>query len=82
VASALAAKGVDRRTIERVLADTPAADPERAADLARARAARLGGLPPEKAYQRLVAFLVRRGHDPETARRVARATLAIDTPEA
>jgi regulatory protein len=81
-ASALAAKGVDRGTIERVLAEAPGEDAERAADLARSRVPRLEGLPPETAYQRLVAFLVRRGHEPETARRVARAALAVDGSDA
>ena len=82
VVSGLAAKGIDRITIERTLAGAPGDDPSRADELARARAARLGGLPPEKAYARLFAFLVRRGHDAETARSAARRALGVDATEA
>jgi len=77
VASGLAAKGIDRRTIERTLAEAPDDDAERADDLARSRAVRLRALPPEKAFPRLVSFLVRRGHDPETARAAARRALEV-----
>lgn len=82
VASALAAKGVDRRTVDRVLAEAPGDDAERADDLARRRAERLRGVAPEKAFGRLVSFLVRRGHDPETARRAARSALGLDGVQA
>lgn len=75
VVSSLAAKGVDRGTIERTLEELGGSDAERADELARSRAGRLSGLPPEKAYARLVSFLVRRGHDPETARAAARRAL-------
>ena len=78
IRSALAAKGVDPGTVELVLAEAGGDDAERAEQLARARAPRLGALPPDKAYGRLVSFLVRRGHDPETARRAARVALAVD----
>lgn len=78
VASALAAKGVDRGTVERTLQEATGEDAERADELARARAARVRGLPPQAAFSRLVSFLVRRGHDPEVARRAARAALAIE----
>jgi len=44
-------------------------------------AGRLRGVPSEKAYARLVSFLVRRGHDPETARRAARAALELGAAE-
>jgi regulatory protein len=77
VRSALAAKGVDRGTIERVLEGVSEGDEERALELARSRASRLGGLPPEKAFARLSGLLVRRGHSPEVARRAARAALGI-----
>ncbi|MGZ8624659.1 MAG: regulatory protein RecX [Actinomycetota bacterium] len=82
VASGLAAKGIDRATVERTLADASGDDASHADDLARARASRLGNLPPEKAYTRLFAFLVRRGHDPETARSAARRALGVDLTEA
>ena len=65
-----------------LITEAPGEDAERAADLARSRVPRLEGLPPETAYRRLVAFLVRRGHEPETARRVARAALAVDASDA
>lgn len=82
VLAALAARGVDRATAEAAVADVSAAEQvpeegERALSLARARAERLQGLPPERAYERLVGFLVRRGHAPETAREAARAALGI-----
>lgn len=82
VASALAAKGVDRRTIEETLEEAAVDDEETAAELARARAPRLGGLPPEKAFPRLVSYLVRRGHAADLSRRVAREALTIEPPSA
>jgi len=78
VASGLAAKGIDRATIERTLAEAPDDDAERADDLARSRASRLRALPPQTAYARLVSFLVRRGHDSGTARAAARRALELD----
>lgn len=78
VASGLAAKGVDRRAVDLVLAEAPGDDAERADDLARSRVERLRGVAPETAFTRLVSFLVRRGHDPETARRAARSALGLD----
>lgn len=81
VASGLAAKGIDRATVERALDEAPGDDGDRANELARARVGRLRGVPPEKAYARLVSFLVRRGHDPETARRAARAALELGAAE-
>jgi regulatory protein len=77
VASGLAAKGIDRETVERTLAEAPGRDADRADELARSRADRLRGLPTEKAFSRLVSFLIRRGHDPDTARRAARAALGV-----
>ena len=60
VVSRLLAKGVDRATIDRVVADA-GAEPEadRALAVARSRVRRLGGLPPETAFGRLVPM--RRG---------------------
>lgn len=81
VASGLAAKGIDRVTIERTLAEAAGDDAERADGLARARAPRLASLPPEKAYARLFAFLVRRGHDAGTARDAARRALDVGEVE-
>lgn len=75
VVGALMAKGVARETIEATLDDLEpdgTDETERATELARERVRRLGGLPPEIAYARLVGFLARRGYDPGTAREAAR----------
>jgi regulatory protein len=75
----LLAAGVERETVDRVLGDVSAAGEEgRALELARARARRLGGVRPDQAFGRLVAFLARRGYDPETARRAARTALQVE----
>ena len=78
VRAALAAKGVDRRTIEQVLADVGQDDGERLGHVAAQRAARLASLPRETAYRRLVSFLVRRGYDASAAR--GAAARALDAP--
>lgn len=79
IASRLGSRGLDRETVERALADLGAEDEEtRVVELARSRTSRLGGLPPEKAFARLVSFLARRGYSPDLARRAARAALAVD----
>jgi regulatory protein len=74
----LFAKGVDRALIDRTLADHPADESERAEDLARGRVARLGNLPREKAYARLVSFLARRGYEAAVAHRAAKRALELD----
>ena len=82
VASALAAKGVDPQVASAVLDELEGdGDDGRADELARARAVRLGGLPPDRAFQRLTGFLVRRGHAPASARRAARRALELDAPD-
>jgi regulatory protein len=82
VAGRLAAKGVDRGTIERALAEVPAApEEERALELARARARRLRGLSTEAAYGRLVPFLLRRGFDGSVARTAAAKAVEVDAAE-
>jgi regulatory protein len=53
----------------------------RALELARARARRLGSLPPERAYARLVGLLARRGYPHAVARQAARRALEVDVPE-
>lgn len=78
--AALAARGVDRSTAESALTEVAAAEgvpgeEDRALALALERVDRLGGLPAERAYGRLVAFLLRRGHTPEVAREAARKAL-------
>jgi regulatory protein len=79
VASALVAKGVDRDAARAALAelDDPSAERGRADDLARARATRLAGLPPEVAYRRLAGLLARRGYSPWVSRDAARRALGI-----
>jgi len=76
VFSALAAKGVDRGTIEETLASLGGDEAVRAEELARERARRLAGLPPEKAYARLVGLLQRRGYDGSVARSAARSAVS------
>jgi regulatory protein len=79
VVGALAAKGVSRRVIEEAVADLGEGEEERALELARQRAPRVAGLPPEKAFGRLSSLLMRRGYDPTTARDAARQALrALD----
>ena len=74
----LAAKGVDRATIERCLEEAGGGpDADRALEVARERARRLEGLAPEQAFTRLAGFLGRRGYDPAVARRAARRALEI-----
>lgn len=78
VVSKLIAKGVDRATIERAVAGTAAPpEDERALGVARERARRLGGVPPEKAFGRLTSFLMRRGFDPGTSRQAAARALDL-----
>ncbi|HXF37892.1 MAG TPA: RecX family transcriptional regulator [Actinomycetota bacterium] len=79
----LVARGVDPKTAARAAAPYEGWDEERALALARARAARLGGLEPEAAFRRLVSLLSRRGYEPGTAVRAARVALGLDPePEA
>jgi regulatory protein len=79
IASRLASKGVDRRTIERSLEEAAGEpDAERALRVARERARRLAGLPPEQAFSRLLGFLARRGYEASVARGAAREALGID----
>lgn len=75
VVGALAAKGVSRDVIEEALAGLRQDEGERALELARERAPRLAGLPPDKAFSRLSSLLMRRGYDPSTAREAARRSL-------
>jgi regulatory protein len=78
VRAALAAKGVDRQTIEGALADMVDEDEARLDRVASQRAARLASVPRETAYRRLVSFLVRRGYDTSSAR--GAAARALDAP--
>lgn len=75
VVSALMAKGVSRVTIEQTLASLAQDEDGRAEELATQRARSMGGLPPEKAYARLVGLLQRRGYEGSVARAAARSAL-------
>ncbi|MEA2580658.1 MAG: regulatory protein [Actinomycetota bacterium] len=77
VASALAAKGVSRSVADEVLEGVAVDDEERAFELAASKAVRMGALPPEKAYARLVGLLARRGYGPQIARSAARRALDL-----
>lgn len=78
VARSLAARGIPGPLAAAVLEELGGDDEERAVQLARARAVRLRGVPVERAFPRLVAFLLRRGHEAEVARRAARRALGLD----
>ena len=77
VAQGLRAAGIAPALAEAAARDVPDDDEERAADLARSRASRLSGVPPEKAFTRLSSLLMRRGYGPEIARSAARTALEI-----
>ena len=77
VEQGLRAAGIDSGLAAAVADEAPDEDEERAADLARSRAARLRGVPPQKAFARLSSLLMRRGYSPEIARSAARKALEI-----
>jgi regulatory protein len=77
VMQALVAKGVDRDLAALVTEQGPEDEDARAERLAAARAARMVGVDPAKAFARLSGVLMRRGHSPETARRAARRALDL-----
>jgi regulatory protein len=77
IVGALAARGVSRSVIEEAVAGLGQDEAERALALARERAPRMAGLPPEKAFGRLSSLLMRRGYDPTTARDAARSALRV-----
>ncbi len=78
VTSALLAKGIAPDLAARVADDAPDAEHDRAFELARARAGRLEGVEPQKAFGRLTSLLVRRGYSPDVARSAARNALEVD----
>lgn len=81
VAQGLRAAGIAPALAAATAEDAPDDDEERAADLARSRASRLGGIPPQKAFARLSSLLMRRGYSPEIARSAARKALEIPLPD-
>ncbi len=82
IASSLYAKGVARDTVEGIIDALGDDEEARARELARVRAARLGGLEPAAAFRRLASLLMRRGYDPSVARSAAREALDIDPGDA
>jgi len=81
VMQGLRAAGVAPSLAEAVSQEAPEDEEERAASLARSRASRLAGVPPEKAFARLSSLLMRRGYGPEIARSAARMALEIQFSE-
>jgi regulatory protein len=79
VRDALASKGVTAATTAAVIEEFGGDEEGRALELARSRAARLDGVPREKAYARLVGLLARRGYTPGVARHAARVALGVDS---
>src|SRR5262245_5694660 len=67
VVGALAARGVPGPVIDQAVAGLGENETERALELARERAPRLAGLPPDKSFRRLSSLLMRRGYDSATA---------------
>ena len=78
VVNGLRAAGIAPSLAVAVAEEAPEDEEERAAALAAARAPRLLGLPPEKAFARLSSLLMRRGYGPEVARGAARKALAVE----
>jgi regulatory protein len=81
VAGKLAQAGVARDVAEGALDETLDGEQERADRVAEARAARLTGLEPTAAFQRLYGFLARRGYASDVARSAARRALAVEAIE-
>lgn len=78
VLSGLRAAGIAPDLAESILEDAPDDEEDRALDLVRGRAAKLTGVPPEKAFARLSSLLMRRGYRPEIARSATRKALALE----
>jgi regulatory protein len=81
VVSGLRAAGVAPDLAATVGAVGTRDDEERALELATARASRLRGVEPAKAYGRLTSLLLRRGYGPDTARAAARQALELSTSD-
>lgn len=78
VRASLAARGVDRDTVDRVLGELAGDEESRANALAAARATRLSTLEPRVASRRLYLFLLRRGYPPSVAGPAARRALGME----
>ena len=78
VASKLATAGISSATAAAVLDELGGDEAVRAREVARAKAARMTGVAPEKAFARLYGLLARRGFAPGVAREAAREALAVE----
>ena len=74
IRAGLLQKGVTREIVDEALL-AAGEESERALALARHRAPRLSGLPPEAAFRRLYGLLVRRGYGPGIAREACTTAL-------
>jgi regulatory protein len=81
VRAALSGKGVAPEAVAAAIEEFGGDEEARALELARTRASRLGSLPPERAYARLVGLLARRGYPHAVARHAARQALDVDAPD-
>ncbi len=78
VTSALLGKGVAPDLAASIAAEGDGGEASRAQDLADSRARRLHGVEPAKAFSRITSLLLRRGYDPDVARRAARQALDVE----
>jgi regulatory protein len=78
IRSALWRSGVAPELAEAAAAEAEGGEEERALELATGRARRLGTLPPEAAYRRVLGVLLRRGYAPALARWVAQQAVSPD----
>jgi regulatory protein len=74
IRAGLLQKGVGRDIVDEALEEA-GEESERAGELARRRAVRLGSLQPDAAYRRLYGFLLRRGYGSGVARDACRSAL-------
>jgi len=81
VTRGLLAKGVSPAIAAGVAAVGLAEEEVRAEELARARALRMSGVEPAKAFGRLTSLLLRRGYAPDVARIAARRALHLDASD-
>jgi len=76
----LRGKGIDIELSASAATVDPNEEVERARGLARARAARMRGIPPEARARRIAGWLARRGYDGETCRTIAAEIADPDGP--
>ena len=81
IVNGLRAAGIAPELTAATVDAAPNDEEERAHELARSRAGRLTGLEPHKAFARLSSLLMRRGYNPDVARRAARRALELPVLE-